>query len=564
MGLSDMLIPGQVQMGRPNPDETTSESTGVDTSPERIVAPWDLKDPSQFTTFAPAKAASLIAKSIGDTLFPQPERGAPTTHPFAGLHEDPIEVAASHQIGPESKPLIAAVENGYADKKFLKPIDLIREGIKLGDSEQVKKGHKALADLLLGDPSFGERYTDLYYNHGANIQRAHQMAGDVVMNEIKTLTGAGMPTVESATQLGLLDPSQLLPSQQPQPIYANMIPQEPFAMDKQGMPLASVQMQGIPAQSGQVPASMQQPSNEYLNPLQFDAATALLKAQGKTPPQVPEGIQLFDRHMQALTNAHIAKTGQPPGPEDIAQYTAVARGLTEKEPVKGGLQERKLTTDITKAAAETERTQEQTTTERLIRPDQINEVKAKTTNLLAYAHQAMANASDAVRKGEMAVHHAQLEQARTAMTEVRSQMQALALTMAEGDLSKADKVKMQQLFLDLTETGVKLSKRSGFLGLDFLDLGKPNVGIEQVGPPGTRTTPPPAVPAPAPSGVNPFTFAPAAPGGVPSAAQPPVAPPTPGSLPPEVQTEYLRLRALGVPKDKAKKQALEKAEKKAQ
>ena len=99
---------------------------------------------------------------------------------------------------------------GHTDKKYQNAIEMIREGLKSGDTDLVKKAHRNLTDLILGEQTWGEWYADIYHNGGQHAYKAKSIAGDIVMREFGQLTGAGLPTVEEAARLGLIQPSELL------------------------------------------------------------------------------------------------------------------------------------------------------------------------------------------------------------------------------------------------------------------------------------------------------------------------------------------------------------------
>jgi hypothetical protein len=558
MGLSDMMLPDRVQMGRPDPNQISPEDASVDTSPERLVMPWEVKDLSKFTEFTPGKAAGLIRDAIMGPSQPEQEL-LPT---FAGLQEE-----FSH---PDSKTLIKAIDNGHANKAFDNPITTIREGVKLGNTEHVEKGFSKLAELLSKTDDMGplDKFMDIYFNRGeisGRRERAHKIASDVVLNELLRPGSTNSNNeIEDAVRMGLIHPSELRPEQRPQETFANLIPQEPFAMGADGLPVSSVQQSLIPAQPDQIPSGMAFPSGYSLSPIQTNVTETRLEAakKGRQEHPTPEGIQLFDRHMEAQRNAHIAKYGTLPTPEDENRFVSVARGFTEKEPIAGGLKEAELSTNIAKSKADTARTIEQTATEIAMRPENLKETKAKTAELLSKMNLNITEASRAITRGLYAEYEAKLQAARAGMSELKSQIQIVSAVLADKDLTKDDKLKYDQYLLDMIKSGFELAKRGGPFGLEFLDMGKPNVNLLQTGPTGSRVPTAPelgpdglTILPPANTGVDPTVFAPQAPAGV-ASLQPQA---SSDELTPEQKAAFLTLREHGISKEEAKKRVLKKA-----
>jgi hypothetical protein len=179
-------------------------------------------------------------------------------------------------VASESVVADAATWNprtGYADKKYLRPIGMIRQGIQTGDEAMVKKGHKALTDMILGEQTFGDWYNDVFAGHSQKRGQAQKIAGDVVMKEIAEATGLGMPSVEEVMRLGLIAPNELIPGKQTQKAYGHLIPQEPFGFTPEGMPLTSTKLYTTPAQPGQKPTIELVPGAR-LTPAQYEGVQA--------------------------------------------------------------------------------------------------------------------------------------------------------------------------------------------------------------------------------------------------------------------------------------------------
>lgn len=280
----------------------------------RFVNPIDWwQSPGQIVT-SPTEAMGAVGSAVKN-LF------TPSESPSVPANANPAIVAQAHQPHVDSEPLIAAIDSGYADKKIIGPIESIREGIRLFDQDPkkgeglVKKGHKALADLLYGERSFGDWYTDTFARSGADRSHASRIAGDVVMREIQNATGMGMPTAETASRLGLIEPSELLPSQQQQvPGYAHLIPEEPFTMSPEGVPATSTEFFPTPAQPGQQPSGemiTQVHPEARLNPMQEEVASSRQKMQMMGFPLRKELNAI--RRMDAETRRMRAEEGEKAG-----------------------------------------------------------------------------------------------------------------------------------------------------------------------------------------------------------------------------------------------------------
>ena len=242
-------------LGQPQ-DET------IENPPMSVVAPWNMNiDPSTMS-FDPKQYQDMMTvASHGPVVPPQASPGVERVDP-----------------GPakESRPLLSAIESGYADKTVMSPVEEIRQGIAGGDPKSIEKGYRKLVDSLTGGMSFGDRFADYYYNHGQSAALAHKMAADVIASEWAQHANPGGPTAEETVRLGLIEPNELMANQQMQQ-YAHMIPAEPFQMDEQGMPKVSTQMRSTPAQPDQQSEISVNP-NARLTPLQQNVAESRQKA----------------------------------------------------------------------------------------------------------------------------------------------------------------------------------------------------------------------------------------------------------------------------------------------
>ena len=235
-----------------------------DTNPTSVVSPEDTINGLATIPADTPGYLGLIQQYMGDPQESQSEQ-----------QPEPAQLVANHTSIPESEPLMTAIDHGVADKKFAGPHKLIREGIESWDTDKIMKGHDALSKIILGPQSLGEWYNDSIAGHGNRAAMAKRIAGDIVLKEVKRATGLGMPSVEEASRLGLIDPNELLANQQTQE-YAHLIPAEPFQMDNQGMPVTSTQMRPEPAQPGQEGITGIKPG-AHLTPLQQDIAESRQK-----------------------------------------------------------------------------------------------------------------------------------------------------------------------------------------------------------------------------------------------------------------------------------------------
>ena len=138
---------------------------------------------------------------------------------------------------------------GYADKKVMNPVDDIRRGVASGDFKLIEKGQQKLVDAMIGGMSFGERYSDNYYNRGQLQATARKMAADVVMSEMQ------MPRVVEAVQQGF-PIKWLIPGEQTRLLYAHLIPADPITFSAEGELVTSVRFAPTPVAPGQRPAGV--------------------------------------------------------------------------------------------------------------------------------------------------------------------------------------------------------------------------------------------------------------------------------------------------------------------
>jgi hypothetical protein len=347
----------------------------TENQPYYLVQPSDYNIDPQTTRFAPLEYGGMLAQGIAgwakDDLIPAitdaGESIGRTVHnmtlPGGDQYDPPADpnldgdnnpfTNPKHELNQpakESKPLIAAIESGYADKKVLTPYQMIREGIQKGDMDMVDKGQKKLVDVLSGNMSWGERYADAYLRQGRMVG-IRKMAADVVMKEMMR------PSAVDAVNQGLIEPSELLPGQT-QPTYGNLIPAAGMPMtsgfdpDVPSMPLgSSIQESLTPAQPGQGPMGMAVRPDAMLTDLQNETVDIRNKGEGQalawagrgrgtgaqpTPSTIAkEGIAVSKAVIQA-------KHGRPPTPEEEEQIYKEWSGLENKQDIlamKQGLAE---------------------------------------------------------------------------------------------------------------------------------------------------------------------------------------------------------------------------------
>lgn len=473
MALADMIGHTMTQPPTSIPQETL---------PGDVVDPWS---PSAIPLGPPYQAP------------PPPVNIPPVEVPHP--HKEALEVAATHQLSPEVRPMIKAMDEGYADPKYMKMRDQIREALQNGDEKGVDKLHDKLTKLIRGPQSTWDWYNEnvATTGRGGKTQAARKTAGELILSELQALTGLGSgPEIpaEEALHMGLIQPEELVPGRQMQESYGVL------RDDGFGPGVVSPNASIIPG--------------ALLSPFQKSVVSTKLTGLAKGRQHTdPAGLAEFNRHYEQLIKAHIEKTGLLPTEADKAEFMAIARNQREKEPITGGLQAKKLDKELLKLDEETKRTREQTKTEVDIRPHQIKELQAKTTQLLTRAKLDLTMASDAYRKGELAQHKAELATAAQSLSEMKSQMQAIGFALAYGEFSKDDITKLTQMYIDLTKLSIKIGKEAPFLNLPFLDRGDPNVKIEGVGEPGTRVAPVPSPTTPENVYDDPaFAFAPKIPG----------------------------------------------------
>jgi hypothetical protein len=473
----------------------------IDTPPMSVVAPQSYGIPP-IPYMAPTPPAMPAAAPQDDTQ-----------------SEMPRDVIDNHEIHPTSQPLINAVETGFADKKFMSIKDEIQKAILNSDDDGLKKAHRRLADVIRGEQDFRSMYADIFLGSGATTH-ANRMAGDVIINELHK-AGVGNPRpipAEEALHMGLIHPQELVPGRQLQESYGVLRPDQPLG-DRQSL----------------IPGTNLTP---FQQDVVADRRTGIQKGRVHADPA---GLTEYMQHLNALERDHFDRTGRQPTAGERAGYIAEARGHYEKGAKPGSLNEDALKANIDKTKADTTNIKERTTTEQTIRPHQVVKFQADATESLAKAKLAMTNASDAVRKGDLQAQHAELERARVSMGEMKSQMQAIAYTLAGTDVTPQDRVKLTDLFLKLAMTGVTIAKRGGLFGSDFFDAGAPNVSVNIEGQPQSRTTPLGPQPDPVDVGFDPGAFAPRLPG-TPSPIPSPIKS-TEVDLTPE---EYAKLRKAGM------------------
>jgi hypothetical protein len=216
----------------------------TENQPYYLVQPSDYNIAPETTRFAPLEYAGMAAQgmagwakddllpaitgageSIGRSVHNMMLPGGEQYDPNLDGDNNPL-TNPNHELNQpaaQSKPLIAAVESGYADKKLMNPYQMIREGVTAGDMDMVDKGRKKLVDVLSGNMSFGERFGDAYLQQGRMVG-IQKMAADLVMKEMMR------PFASDAVNQGLIEPNELLPEQSQE--HGRLIPAE-------GMPMTS-------------------------------------------------------------------------------------------------------------------------------------------------------------------------------------------------------------------------------------------------------------------------------------------------------------------------------------
>ena len=453
----------------------------------------------------------------------------------------PIQLASTTEPIIPAQPVTEAVAS-------MRPMDMIRQGVRLNDPKMIAEGRRGLITSIVGEDTFLKRLGDV----NNQIPQAEQYANKVIMEEL------GRQQAVEAVNLGLIHPQELLPGQT-RPTFAHLIPTEPFQFTPEGEPVSQVQTRAMPAQPRQAPSGVEADPTALLTEGQEAVAGARREALSR--PRVPrttaQGEREFDVELRARIAAFQQLEKRLPSPVEFLEMVKEATGRHYvQEPRPGSLPELRMTGQIKGEAATTGKTMEQIATERLMRPHQIMEAQARTTNLLASANEHMAKASDAARKGELAAYRAELEQVRTAIMAVNQQHNAAMITYFEGDLGKEDQTMLLNYINQLAKSGIALQHRAGILGLD---IGRPNLSIEQAGPAAGVPMPPsvstPESPRPF-QGIDPFQFAPRPPdlgSPIPSVPQaPPLQPQEePQSDVTPEKKEYRRLRRSGLSMEEA-------------
>ncbi len=150
--------------------------------------------------------------------------------------------ADREQVALESVVADAAAWNpctGYADKKLINPVEQIREAIQNQDAEGLEKGHSKLAEILGKVDHLNplEKFIDIYFNRGEISGRramANKMAADVVMHELMRPGSTRAPGAQEMSNLGLIEPHELLPHQMQDTQVSRTIPNAGFQFDPSG------------------------------------------------------------------------------------------------------------------------------------------------------------------------------------------------------------------------------------------------------------------------------------------------------------------------------------------
>lgn len=495
-----------------------------------------------------------LSDMMGYTVTQVPGDEAQDTHPLSVVAPAPQGIPSlppmpppqapppvDHtQPGPESMPLFDALDKGYADKKIVSPVEMIRQGVQLGDMDMVDKGHEKLRQALHGTRSFGERFSDAYFRNNELTTSLDKMAADTVMREMLR------PSVESATQTGLLRPNELTAGQA-QPQYAHLIPAASGRFSEEGIPETTVGMSGIPAQPGQRPGGISLMPGARLDPIQEELVKNRLEiAQKQAARSAPAGFQELLADVESQVAAHIEKTGKPPTAQDYAMFMGVARGRFNKEDLPGSKGAEKTQEEINALKAKTE-------TENKMRQTNHDKARAEIGESIAKVHSLMTLADEAVIKGNRSQDALQLERARTELVAAKSAIAGELLAISKFDIPDDQKRDLYNNILKLSGSVAHLEKRLGTFGFD---IGTPNAtvvqGAEKPLVPQVPTEPlvrkPEVSPYPYLPGYKPFT----GPG-----QEIPQAPQVELPLPPQSKQnpmleEYSRLRRAGLTKEQIK------------
>lgn len=455
-----------------------------ETTPGSIIAPSENGIMPQ-PMIPPAQSFQAAPQSIPPTQSIQPDHNSP---------------------GPESIPVFHAIDQGYADPKLTGPLEDVRRGVQLNDEEMIAKGADKIYKRIEGNRSWGERFGDAYFRNNEHTDRARKITSDLIMREMLR------HSVKQDMAAGLLQPSELVPGEQTQPTYGHLIPAEPFAYGQDGMPISSVMDKTVPAQPGQQPNGMQLIPGALSNDPQEELVKARIASMTHQRLQQQEGLAQFNIHRQALVAAHMSThNGQPPNDEQYASIIAQARGQFKPEPRPGSLTEDELKGNIGGTKASTMRTVEQTKTEQKMRHVTFQEAQARITSHLASANLAMANASDAVRKGQMAIATADLQRSRAELANIHSQITAVLVPFFEAGVTPESKIEIMNFILKLSGTGYELTpEQKSMVKALIPDFGKPDATLTKVQEPGHVPAVPPQFEAVPPS-INPMDFAPTPP-----------------------------------------------------
>jgi hypothetical protein len=307
--------------------------------------------PSQFnidpstTRFAPLEYSGMLAQGAAnwmtEDVIPAVESVGNYWHqkmlPGGEQVEDPME--KYNKPAKESEPLLAAIESGYADKKVMNPVQMIRESVRKGDMEGIEKGHRKLVDLLSDTGmTWGQRFADLYLRGGVlagQRERAGKMAADVVMKEML----GGSPRAMEATSAGLMSPGELLPEQR-MPVYQHLVPPQDLMTGLgpeygiENEPMSTIQPSLMAAQPGQIPSTEVVDPMATLTPLQESLVDARTKSQTHPmQPRAGKSVTPSDinmRGIQADEDVIRSTEGREPTPQERSTIAAKWSGYDLK------------------------------------------------------------------------------------------------------------------------------------------------------------------------------------------------------------------------------------------
>ena len=198
-------------------------------SPTSIVAPWNMDIDPETMQLDPAGYMSSLGEGIGNAFqsmipaqAPQgpvsgmqeiPEQDFRTSGPIQGMQQVP-----DYEPHEESHGLINAIEKGYADKSFMNPVKMIRDGVAANNHEMIEKGHTKLTEMLSETHlSPTEKFMDMLMEGGVIHQaqrNAQKIAADIIAHELQRPGSTQAPGAEEAARLGLIQPHELMPGSQ--------------------------------------------------------------------------------------------------------------------------------------------------------------------------------------------------------------------------------------------------------------------------------------------------------------------------------------------------------------